>query len=116
MCHAAGYVTDATHNLGNAFRRMREGPNAPTDAWARDFDRWVADAATAGKFEDLVQYRTLAPHARMAHPRDEHYLPLLVAAGAGGDGAKGKRLNDEFLFGNLSQAAYAFDAPEKLAA
>jgi 4,5-DOPA dioxygenase extradiol len=105
-----------THNLGDAFRRMREGPNASTDAWAREFDRWVADAAIAGKVEDLVQYRTLAPHARMAHPRDEHYLPLLVAAGAGGEGARGRRLNDEFLLGNLSQAAYAFDAPDKLAA
>ncbi len=105
-----------THNLGDAFRKMQEGPNARTDAWAMAFDRWVADAATAGNFDDLVNYRSLAPHARMAHPRDEHYLPLLVAAGAGGEGAKGKRLNDEFVFGNLSQAAYAFDAPELLAA
>ena len=80
------------------------------------FDRWVADAATAGRLDDLVHYRERAPHARMAHPRDEHYLPLLVAAGAGGEGAVAKRLNDEFLFGNMSQAAFAFDAPERLAA
>ena len=106
-----------THNLQDAFRKMAEGdPNAPTDAWALAFDRWVADAATAGRLDDLVHYRERAPHARMAHPRDEHYLPLLVAAGAGGEGAVAKRLNDEFLFGNMSQAAFAFDAPERLAA
>ena len=104
-----------THNLADAFRRMREGADATPDAWALAFDRWVTDAATQGRFDDLVNYRELAPHARMAHPRDEHYLPLLVAAGAGGDGAKATRLNDEFLLGNLSQAAYAFDAPERLA-
>ncbi len=105
-----------THNLGDAFRKMREGAGAKPDAWALTFDRWVSDAATAGNFDDLVNYRRLAPYAQMAHPRDEHYLPLLVAAGAGGDGARGKRLNDEFLLGNLSQAAFAFDAPERLAA
>ena len=106
-----------THNLQDAFRKMQMGdPRAATDAWALAFDRWVADAATSGRFDDLVHYRERAPHAQMAHPRDEHYLPLLIAAGAGGEGAHAKRLNDEFIFGNLSQAAYAFDAPERLAA
>jgi 4,5-DOPA dioxygenase extradiol len=28
------------------------------------------------------------PHARFAHPREEHLLPLMVALGAGGEGRR----------------------------
>ena len=104
-----------THNLGATMRGMSRGPGAAPDAWAAAFDQWIGNAIDAGRFEDLVRYRTLAPNAAMAHPRDEHYLPLLVAAGAGGDGALGLRLNDEILFGNLSQAAFAFGEASSLA-
>ncbi len=45
----------------------------------------------------------------MAHPRDEHYLPLLVALGAGGEGAKGRVLHKGFMDGDLSMAAFAFE-------
>ena len=104
-----------THNLGAAMRAMARGPEAAPEEWASAFDRWVGDAIAARRFDDLVRYRSLAPHAALAHPRDEHYLPLLVAAGAGGPGAQGLRLNDEILFGNLSQAAFAFGDPGALA-
>lgn len=100
-----------THNMQAAIRSMQGGPDAEPEEWALGFDRWIGDAVTEGRWDDLVNYRSLAPFAEMAHPRDEHYLPLLVAAGAGGSDARGRRLNDEFLYGTLSQAAYAFDAP-----
>lgn len=97
-----------THNLQAFFQKPRE-ENDPPEEWAVAFDGWIEAAATAGRFHDLVRYRELAPNADIAHPRDEHYLPLLVAAGAGGEGARATRLNNEFLFGVLSQAAYAFE-------
>jgi aromatic ring-opening dioxygenase catalytic subunit (LigB family) len=52
-----------------------------------------------------------APYARMAHPREEHLLPLMVALGA----AEGERAacvyhEDEF-FGSLAVSSFRFGAP-----
>ena len=97
-----------THNLRAMMGRPLDAESAP-EPWVTEFTAWVDDAARAGRMDDLADYRARAPHAAKAHPRDEHYLPLLIAAGAGGEGARATRLNDEVLFGTLSQAAYAFD-------
>lgn len=47
------------------------------------FDAWLETAVgdPAGRDEALAQWDK-APHAREAHPREEHLLPLMVAAGA----------------------------------
>ena len=56
----------------------------------------------------LAGYRTQAPYAEENHPSDEHLLPLHVAYGAAGEGARGRPLHRSFTLGNLSMAAYAF--------
>ena len=43
------------------------------------------DKIEAGANDDLVNYRTLAPHAVDNHPTDEHLMPLFIAIGAGED-------------------------------
>jgi 4,5-DOPA dioxygenase extradiol len=95
----------ATHNL----RRLKRGAHdqAP-EPWAKQFDDWVAEKVEAGDEAALANYRTAAPYAKEAHPTDEHFLPLHVAFGAAGEGAKGKSLHRSFTSGNLSMAAYAF--------
>lgn len=47
------------------------------------FDRWLEDAVThpANREAALAQWDA-APHGREGHPREEHLLPLMVAAGA----------------------------------
>ena len=96
-----------THNLGEFFRGGH-APDAPAPAWVADFEDWVHDKATAGSVEDLVHYRERAPHARENHPSEEHFLPLHVALGAGGDGAKGRRVHSSHRNGVLSMDTYAF--------
>jgi aromatic ring-opening dioxygenase catalytic subunit (LigB family) len=54
---------------------------------AEPFDEWLNDVVTAPADERaraLVEWEE-APHARVAHGREEHLLPLMVAAGAGDD-------------------------------
>jgi 4,5-DOPA dioxygenase extradiol len=48
--------------------------------------------------------------AQMAHPTDEHFLPLFVALGAAGEGVKGRALHRSFMHGALSMSAFAFGA------
>jgi 4,5-DOPA dioxygenase extradiol len=95
----------ATHNLMTMERGVHDDP----PPWAVEFDDWLAAALEAGDEESLVNYRRRAPYAREAHPRDEHLLPVFVAFGAGGPGAKGRRLHRSFTHGSLSMAAFAFE-------
>jgi len=92
----------ATHNL----RQIGRGAEAPD--WAARFEEWLDEKIRGGAYEDLLDYRRLAPHAELAHPTDEHLLPLFVAAGAGGSGAPGLSLHRGWTHGSLSMAAYAF--------
>jgi 4,5-DOPA dioxygenase extradiol len=95
----------ATHNLRCL---LRGGPGAKPEAWAMEFDDWLAETLEKGDAAALADYRTRAPHAREAHPTDEHFLPLHVAFGAAGEGAHGRALHRSFTLGNLSMASYAF--------
>jgi len=93
----------AVHNLG----RYVPGGTEVAD-WARRFDDWLDGVLTAGKADDLVKTWTDGPDGEAAHPRDEHLLPLPVAFGAAGSGARGRALHRGFMDGNLGMAAYAF--------
>ncbi len=95
----------AVHNLRHFF--SDQGDVAP---WARRFDDWLDHSLTAGAVDDVVHYRDHAPDAAMAHPSEDHFLPLLVAFGAGGEGARGRALHRSFSYGSLSMAAYAFSS------
>ena len=66
------------HNL-RAFGPAGRAPSAA-------FDAWLADAAVQAEEERSRRLAswTRAPSARQAHPREEHLLPLMVAAGAAG--------------------------------
>jgi 4,5-DOPA dioxygenase extradiol len=98
----------ATHNLRDTFDRIRGG-NTETPDWAGAFDRWLDETIAAGDGAALADYRRQAPGAVVAHPRDEHLLPLHAAFGAAGPGAHGRRLHGSFDFGSLSMGAWAFD-------
>jgi 4,5-DOPA dioxygenase extradiol len=64
-----------THNMRYAFR-----PGTPD--WAREFDAWTAETLTRGDVDSLVDFEKRAPAARMALPTTEHFVPVIVAAGA----------------------------------
>ena len=95
----------ATHNLRAL---VRGGADSEPEPWAREFDDWLAAAVEAGDEAALADYRAQAPNASDAHPTDEHFLPLHVAYGAAGAGARGRALHRSFTLGNLSMASYAF--------
>lgn len=94
----------ATHNLS----KIGRGDVPP--AWAKEFDEWFFQKLTEGALDELLDYRRLAPHAAVAHPSDEHLLPLYVALGAGLEGSKvqARSLHRGWTWGSLSMAAYGF--------
>ena len=67
-----------THNL----RLSRYEDPAPPPAWAVEFDAWVSEVLERWDIDALSDYRRRSPALHVAHPTEEHFLPLLIAAGA----------------------------------
>lgn len=100
-----------THDL-SSFRDHRTDGPAPEPEWVTSFASWF-DAALIGKrIPDLLDYRSLAPHARRNHPTDEHLMPLFVALGAAGADPSSERLHASVTHAVLRMDAYAFGAPK----
>jgi len=95
----------ATHNLRDWMGNPRR--QAPL-RYAEAFADWLGEHLAAGDTDALIAYRDLAPEAARAHPTEEHFLPLLVAWGAAGDGARAERFTAGFEGGVLANDSYAF--------
>jgi len=94
---------NATHNLRDVFNHEILAAPVP---YARAFADWLDGRIQAGDEAALADYLTQGPEARRNHPSPDHYVPLLVAAGAGG--GRGALLHDGWTYGVLSMAAYAW--------
>jgi 4,5-DOPA dioxygenase extradiol len=94
-----------THNL----REMsRGGGDPPAPAWVREFGDWAHDVIEAGRADEIANWLERAPSAQRNHPSPEHFLPLPVAFGAAGEGAKGRRVHASHEYGVLMMDAYLF--------
>lgn len=102
-----GVLILASGNANHNLRALRRGSEPPD--WAVAFDDWLAEAACRGDAETLARFLEAAPHARLNHPSDEHFLPLLVAAGAA-EGEPATPVHRGWLHGALSMAGYRFGA------
>lgn len=94
-----------THNLYE-FRMDAAGEAV----YAREFAAWVRQAVEARDDQRLLHTMELAPHAHRAHPTTEHFLPLLVAAGAASGEPGVETLEGGITYGVLSMDSYLFGA------
>ncbi len=94
---------------GMSFHNMRAfgGQPGALERSAR-FDAWLAEACacTGERRESLLAAWSEAPSGRYCHPREEHLLPLMVAAGAAED-EPGRRVFQDILMG-VQVSAFAF--------
>ncbi|MBO9575846.1 MAG: dioxygenase [Sphingobium sp.] len=92
---------------GMSFHNLRAYGDPRVAEPSRAFDHWLTQAATAPAEEraSRLAHWTDAPHARFCHPREEHLLPLMVAAGA--SGASGTHDYGELVLGG-AVSAYRF--------
>ena len=94
----------AVHNLG---RLDWNGGDQPA-AWAANFESWVRDRLRAGDVDALLDYRSKAPDLKLAHPSDDHFVPLLVALGAGVGAGPVTFPIEGWELGSLSRLAVRF--------
>lgn len=99
----SGSITHNLHDLAAGYSAEREAP------YVRPFIRWIEERLAAGDTAALLDYRRQAPFAERAHPTDEHLLPLFVAMGVAGEGARAQRLDAGVDLGILAMDIYRFD-------
>nr|QED20604.1 4,5-dioxygenase-like protein [Fenestraria rhopalophylla subsp. aurantiaca] len=76
--------------------------------WAAEFDNWLEEALTDGRYEDVNNYTKKAPNWKIAHPWPEHFYPLHVAIGAAGENSKAELIHRSWDHGTLGYASYKF--------
>lgn len=87
-----------THNLRDTDRR----PDAKPKGWATEFDQLIARALQDRDLDSLTDPARFGVKLwQQAHPTLEHFVPLLYAVGAGGDGPL-KFPYEEMQLGSLS--------------
>jgi len=95
---------NATHNLREVFSHALLETPTP---YAKAFADWLTQHVESGDTDPLLRYLEEGPNGARNHPTADHYLPLLVALGAGA-GHTGRILHDGYTYGVLSMAAYAW--------
>jgi aromatic ring-opening dioxygenase catalytic subunit (LigB family) len=86
------------HNLRGYFQKGSMERSA-------EFDQWLDETISRPVAERDALFKRWrdAPSALFAHPREEHLIPLMVAAGAGGD-VQGRRVFQDAPMGALISA------------
>jgi len=95
------------HNMQTMMKSVRGSHGAVSES--DQFDEWLTEMLTAAppkvREESLTMWEK-APAARLAHPREEHLLPLHVVVGAAGIDKGRKMLRDTVL--GSTQSAFQF--------
>jgi aromatic ring-opening dioxygenase catalytic subunit (LigB family) len=93
------------HNLGLMGPAARE-PSRRFDAWLQD----VVVAQPPAVRAERLQAWALAPAARICHPQEDHFLPLLVAAGAAEAEPATVVYHEDAFMGGLAVSSFRFGA------
>jgi 4,5-DOPA dioxygenase extradiol len=101
-----------THNLREwidfARRHRMQVSETPPAQYVTEFRAWVDQALRDDDPTRIARWADEAPHARRAHPTDEHFLPLPLAFGAAGPRPAIEHLDLGVDSGVLALDAYVF--------
>jgi aromatic ring-opening dioxygenase catalytic subunit (LigB family) len=94
---------------GLTYHNMRGFGRAESRPVSYDFEAYLNEAIShpdADRRNAMLVAWERAPSARLAHPREDHLLPLMVAAGAAGRDVGKRVFVDEVA--NVAMASYVF--------
>ncbi len=101
---------------GLTYHDMRGYGSSAATAVAQAFEQFLARTVSEPDPEQrrakLIDWTT-GPQARLAHPREDHLIPLMVAAGAAGSDAGRRLFLDHAL--EVDMGSYEFGPPAGLA-
>jgi 4,5-DOPA dioxygenase extradiol len=80
--------------------------NAKPLDWAIEFDEIVKSKLNSQDFKSLVNYELIGSIFQLAHPTNEHYLPMLYILGLADKTEEVKYLFEGFQFGSASMRCF----------
>ncbi|WP_211252246.1 4,5-DOPA-extradiol-dioxygenase [Marinobacterium jannaschii] len=88
---------------GNLVHNLRETRrDNKIYGWAEEFDRRIAGFLRDGNWQAAVDFRELGKLSYLAHPTEEHYLPLLYTLGAAREQDQLHFFNEALVEGAIS--------------
>lgn len=81
---------------------------------SRQFDTWLQRALVQTSPPDRTQHLIgwdRAPYARVAHPREDHLIPLMVAVGAAEDAVGSVTYHQTDFAGGITASSFRFGSP-----
>jgi len=90
------------HNL---MRITWDDPDAPTENWAKSFDKTVTDFLMNKNHAALIEYDRLE-FAEEAIPTNDHYLPMMYAIALQKKGEKVIFIHEGFQYANISMRCF----------
>lgn len=90
------------HNLGLMGPKAKE-PSQAFDAWLRD-----TLALAPAERTDALTHWTNAPFARVCHPQEDHFIPLMVALGAAENEPATLIYHEDNFLGGVTASSFQF--------
>ena len=103
-----GVLVVASGNVVHNLRMVRWEENAKPYDWALEFDGIVKKNIEDDNPKVLVEYEKTGEAARMSHPSNDHYLPLMYALGLREKGDGVEFFNDSVDMGSMSMRSVIF--------
>jgi aromatic ring-opening dioxygenase catalytic subunit (LigB family) len=91
------------HNL-RMFDQRAAKPSHEFDAWLQDT---IIKSEPQQRWAQLIEWEK-APSARLAHPREDHLIPLMVAVGAAGDEMGKLSYHEDDFMGGIAVSSFRF--------
>ncbi len=103
-----GVLIMGSGNVVHNLRQVRWQENAKPFDWAIEFDALVKKSIEDNNPKPLLEYQKLGQIANLAHPTNEHYLPLLYILGLREDSDQFQFFNDSIDMGSMSMRSVVF--------
>ncbi|WP_394182803.1 DODA-type extradiol aromatic ring-opening family dioxygenase [Marinomonas posidonica] len=91
------------HNL-RLFGPQAKEPSAQFDAWLQET---LMASTPEQRNASLIAWEQ-APYARVSHPREDHFIPLMVALGAAEEAVMTRVYHDNNVFGGVTASSFRF--------
>ena len=103
-----GVLVIGSGNVVHNLRQVRWQENAQPFDWAVEFDAIVKKSIEDNNAKPLLEYQKLGQIATLAHPTNEHYLPLLYILGLRDNLDQFQFFNDSIDMGSMSMRSVVF--------